>query len=224
MAELTEMRITGNNAAAAQIMQIQGQPQEATVESAEHRAPDRPGADASVQWPCGRSQGALPAACPAARAFGCRTCAVCMVGCLCPSAWQEGKQQLLRARFGCHCCQEEEALSCQHNYLCFSHPPFLIWQLSAYHSARCQGNHHGAGWARNTGLPQPQCQGREEAPGTLQCQDPPGGRVPWASSPEVLLKADHCSFLLHERENQLPCCQVSLELGRTEAIHTVKPD
>lgn len=39
VAGLTETRITGNNAAASQIVQIQGQPQDATVESAEPRAP-----------------------------------------------------------------------------------------------------------------------------------------------------------------------------------------
>lgn len=39
VAGLTETRITGNNAAASQIVQIQGQPQDATVESAEPGAP-----------------------------------------------------------------------------------------------------------------------------------------------------------------------------------------
>lgn len=43
MAELTEMRITENNAASPKILLIQGLRQEATVESAEYRAPDKPG-------------------------------------------------------------------------------------------------------------------------------------------------------------------------------------
>lgn len=47
--------------------------------------------------------------------------------------------------------------------------PFLMWQLSAYHSARCQGNHQGVGWAQNTALPQPRCPEQEEAPGALGC-------------------------------------------------------
>lgn len=54
MAELTEMRITENNMASPKIMLILGQQQEATVESAVFRAPDKPWASASVQWPRGR--------------------------------------------------------------------------------------------------------------------------------------------------------------------------
>lgn len=42
MAQLTEMRITENNAASPKILLIQGQQQEATVESAEYRVPDKP--------------------------------------------------------------------------------------------------------------------------------------------------------------------------------------
>ena len=100
--------------------------------------PDR--GDDCIQWPpghAGRSQGVPP---PPTRASGHCTRAVCRVGCLCLSALQEGKPPLLRAWFGCHCCQEKEAPSYQHNHPCFSHPPFLMWQLSACHSARCQGN------------------------------------------------------------------------------------
>lgn len=44
MAELTETRITENNAASPKILLIQGPRQEAPVESAERRAPDQPGA------------------------------------------------------------------------------------------------------------------------------------------------------------------------------------
>lgn len=42
MAELTETRITENNAASPKILLIQGPRQEAPVESAERRAPDQP--------------------------------------------------------------------------------------------------------------------------------------------------------------------------------------
>lgn len=77
--------------------------------------------------------------------FGLHTRAVWMAVCLCPSAWQEGRQPLLRAWFGYHCCQEKEAPSCQHNHLCFLHPPCLMWQLSAYCFSQCQSNHHGVG-------------------------------------------------------------------------------
>lgn len=45
VAELTEMRIIENNEASPKIMLIQGQQQEATVESAECRASDKPWAD-----------------------------------------------------------------------------------------------------------------------------------------------------------------------------------
>lgn len=54
--------------------------------------------------------------------FGLPTRAIWMAVCLCPSAWQEGRQPLLKAWFGYHCCQEKEAPSCQHNHLCFLHP------------------------------------------------------------------------------------------------------
>lgn len=53
MTQRTEMRITENNVASPKIMLIQGQQQEATVESAEDWAPDNPGPNASVQWPPG---------------------------------------------------------------------------------------------------------------------------------------------------------------------------
>lgn len=72
------------------------------------------------------------------------------------------------------------------------------------------------GWAWNAGLPQPQCQGREELPGALGCQDPPPGRIPRASSPKVLLRADPLLLPAGSSENQLLGCQVSLglKLGR----------
>lgn len=152
LAELTKTRITEKNGASPKILLIQDKRQEATVESAERRAPNRPGGQPGMHN--GRV-GKLgiprmcvpPAGLPVAAAwgFGRRTRAVWMAVCLCPSAWQERRQPLLKAWFGCHCCQEKEAPSCQHNYLCFLHPPFLMWQLSAYRSAQCQGNHHGVG-------------------------------------------------------------------------------
>lgn len=117
-----------------------------------------PGPADSVPWPRGHigiPRGYSHPSVAVAWGFGRCTRAVWMVVCLCPSAWQEWKQPLLRAWFGRHCCQEKEAPSCQHNYLCFLHPPFLMWQLSAYHSAWCQGNHCGVGWAESTALPQP---------------------------------------------------------------------
>lgn len=112
--------------------------------------PDRPGADPPRTMAApGIPRTCVPPAGPPARrsglGFGCPHACRWMAVCLCPSAWQEGRQPLLRAWFGCHCCQEKEAPSCQHNYLCFLHPPFLMWQLSAYRSAQCQGNRHGVG-------------------------------------------------------------------------------
>lgn len=87
---------------------------------------------------------------------------------------------------------------------------FLMWQLSAYHSAWCQGNHCGVGWAQHAALPQPQSWGQEGGarrgpggPGMLWGLDVRNllGKIPRKSSPEVILKADHSSFLLHENEN-----------------------
>lgn len=151
LAELTDMRITEKNGASPKILLIQDKRQEATVESAECRVP--------TDWgPTGTHNGrvgtpgiprmcASPAGPPVAAtwAFGRHARAVWMAVCLCPSAWQEGRQPLLGAWFGCHRCQEKEAPSCQHNYLCSLHPPFLMWQLSAYRSAQCQGNRGGVG-------------------------------------------------------------------------------
>jgi hypothetical protein len=151
LAELTETRIKEENGASPKILLIQDKQQEATVESAEHRAPDRAGVDwlhtmaVLARWAFPRC--ACLRRARFAVAWGIKRCtrAVWMALCLCPSAWQEERQPLLRAWFGCHCCQEKEAPSCQHNYLCFLHPPFLMWQLSACFSAQCQGNHHGVG-------------------------------------------------------------------------------
>ena len=71
-------------------------------------------------------------------------------------------------------------------------PPFLMWQLSAYHSSQCQGNHGGGGWRWDgRGM---QASHSLSAKGG-RSQDPPPGRIPRASSPKVLLRADPCSFL-----------------------------
>lgn len=193
-------------------MPLQGQHQEATVESAEYRAPDKPRARPTLyngpRGHLGRPQGVRSSG----LGFGRCARAVWMAVCLCPSVWQEWRQPRLGAWFGCHCCQEKEAPSCQHNYLCFLHPPFLMWQLSAYHSARCQGNHARVGRTQNRALPQPECQGRDEALRRTQwfwdalglwCQDPLLGKIPRKCSPKVILKADHSSFLL-QNEDQPP--------------------
>lgn len=174
LAELTEMRIMENNGASPKIMLIQGKRQEATVESAGRRAPDKPrGRLTSHNARVGTS--GIPRMCvllaglpvAAAWGFGRRTRAVWMAVCLCPSAWQEGRQPLLRAWFGRHCCQEKEAPSCQHNYLCFLHPPCLMWQLSAYRPAQCQGNCRGVGQGREQPSSSSLCRGQEGGAGDL---------------------------------------------------------
>ena len=130
VAKLTEMRIMENNVASLKIMLIQGQQQEVTVESAEYMAPDKPGAGASVQWPrghMGHSQGVSSSGLPVAVAWGFGRCtrAVWMAVCLCPSAWQGRRQPLLRAWFGCHCCQEKRKLPAANTITFVSYIPLL---------------------------------------------------------------------------------------------------
>lgn len=162
MAELTEMRITENNVASPKIMLIQGQQQEATVESAEYRAADKPGAECLCTialWAHGAFPGCefLGSACRSSLGFwmlhACRLdgglfVSVSLAGL--EAATSQGLVWLpLLPGKGSSQLPTQLPL--------FLTSPFLMWQLSAYHSAWCQGNHHGVGWVQPIALPWPQC-------------------------------------------------------------------
>lgn len=186
MAELTEMRITENNAPSPEILLIQGPRQEATVESAERRAPDQPRAGRLAQWPPGHVGPSQSVGSSAARRSG--------LGFWTPHACRLDGGLFVSVRLA-----GVEAASSQGSVWLpplpgkgssqlptqlplFLTSPFLMWQLSAYHSARCQGNHRAVGWAQNTACAQPRGPGRREAGGGRRGEDP--GRLgSWGPGP-----------------------------------------
>lgn len=162
MAELTEMRITENNVASPKIMLIQGQQQEVTVESAEYRAPDKPRAEClctMAPWAHGVFPGCefFGPACHSSLRFW--TLHACRLdGGLFVSVSLAGVEAAASQGWvwlpllpGKGSAQLPTQLPL------FLTSPFLMWQLSAYHSAWCQGNHHGWDGAQHIALPQPQC-------------------------------------------------------------------
>lgn len=141
MAELTETRITENNAASPKILLIQGPRQEAPVESAERRAPDQPGARPTAlhkgRPPCpapgtaGTPGAWVPRPPHACRLDGGLFVSISLAGMAAASSWGLVWPPLLPGK-GSSQLPTQLPL--------FLTSPFLMWQLSAYHSARCQGN------------------------------------------------------------------------------------
>lgn len=203
MAELTEMRITANNAASPKILPIQGPRREGQWSQQSTGPRTTPGPTASHSGPLGTS--GIPGVCaprpPRRGGLGFRTPHVC---------------RLDGGSFGSVSLAGVEAASSPGlvwlpllpgkgssqlptQLPLFPTSPFLMWQLSAHHCARCQGNHGGVAWAQDAAARSLRARGagRPRAP-----------RGPWGleagpSSPELLPRAAHSSFLLRGNGNQL---------------------
>lgn len=143
VARLTEMRIRENNVASPKILLIQGQQQEATVESAEYRVPDKPRSSwlrAGALWAHRYSQGVQPPVCRSGLGFwtlhACRLDGGLFVSISLAGVEAASSQGLVWPPLlpGKGSSQLPTQLP-----LFLTSP--LMWQLSAYHSAWCQGNH-----------------------------------------------------------------------------------
>ena len=173
MAELTEMRITENNAASPKILLIQGPRQEAPVESAEHRAPGKPRADRLAQWPPGHV--GHPGVCaprpPRRSGLGFWTPHACRSdgGLLRPSAWQEWKQPLLGLGLAATVARKRK-LPAANTITFVSYIPLLNVAIKCLPLCAVPRQ---PPWSR----PQPPCPGCWEAPGAS------GGLGVWRPDP-----------------------------------------